>query len=101
MAIRTLMGTPTTDAGVFWSDKLDHAGWRIQYNSTLEKTNLLKPYRLLDPSGNLWASSDTLEEMVIALPELTNLFSKQESLFTTEDLKRFVEKVTAAALPTK
>ncbi len=90
MAIRRLYGTATVDAGVFWEDCVSHEGWRIQYNKTLDKTLVLKPYRLLDPMGNLWASSDTLSELAEALPELTKVFAKKQPLFDSEDAKKFI-----------
>lgn len=49
MSIRRLWGTGTVDAGVFWEDKVNENGWRIQYNKTLDSFSPLKPYRLLDP----------------------------------------------------
>jgi hypothetical protein len=97
MAIRRLYGTGTADAGVFWSDCVNRNGWRIQYNQTLEVTRILKPYRLLDPKGNLWASSDTLSEMADALPELAVVFTEKEPLFSSDEVKGFVKAVVAAA----
>ena len=90
MSIRRLYGTGTVDAGVFWDDKISENGWRIQYNRTLDKFSPLKPFRLLDPSGNLWASADSLEEMIEALPELSAEFSKKTPLFSSEEFKDFV-----------
>ena len=54
MSIRRLWGTGTVDAGVFWEDKVNENGWRIQYNKTLDSFSPLKPYRLLD----LFSSED-------------------------------------------
>lgn len=93
MSIRRLWGTGTVDAGVFWEDKVNENGWRIQYNKTLDSFSPLKPYRLLDPLGNLWASSDTLAEMVENMPELIEVFSKKEPLFSSEDCKKFLKTV--------
>ncbi|MBV1790532.1 hypothetical protein KQ940_20930 [Marinobacterium sp. D7] len=97
MGIRRLYGTGTVDAGVFWDECVSEKGWRIQHNKTLEVTGMLKPYRLLDPKGNLWASSDTLSEMANALPELAASFSEKEPLFGSEEAKCFVKAVFIAA----
>lgn len=97
MAIRRLYGTATADAGIFWSDCVSEGGWRIQYNKTLETTRMLKPYRLLDQKGNLWASSDTLSEMANALPELAEAFSQKEPLFSSDEMKGFIKAVVTAA----
>lgn len=97
MAIRRLFGTATVDAGVFWEDKVNYKNWRIQYNSTLDNFSPLKPFRLLDPQGSLWASSDTLEEMNEALPGLIEEFSAKDALFTGNDIKKFVGLVATAA----
>src|SRR5690554_5900475 len=97
MAIRRLYGTGTADAGIFWDDYINENGWRIQYNKTLEATSILKPYRLLDPKGNLWASSDTLHEMVNSLPELAASFSEKEPLFSSDEVKSLIKKVAMAA----
>lgn len=97
MGIRRLYGTGTVDAGIFWDDCVNEQGWRIQHNKTLDITGLLKPYRLLDPKGNLWASSDTLSEMANALPELANSFSEKEPLFGSDEVKSFVKAVFSAA----
>lgn len=96
MAIRRLYGTATFDAGIFWSDSVNHNGWRIQYNKTLEATKVLKPYRLLDPKGNLWASSDSLAEMAESLPELATVFSEKEPLFGSDEAKAFIKSVLTA-----
>ncbi|KZY28191.1 hypothetical protein A3754_06405 [Alcanivorax sp. HI0083] len=92
MSVRRLFGTATADAGVFWSDKVSEQGWRIQYNKTLDKVSPLKPYRLLDPSGNLWASSDTMQEMVDDLPGLIDEFSGKDSLFSSEEAKKLAKE---------
>lgn len=97
MAIRRLYGTGTADAGVFWSDTVNDNGWRIQFNATLDATQVLKPYRLLDPKGNLWASSDSLSEMANSLPELAVEFSEKEPLFSSDEAKSFIKTVIAAA----
>jgi hypothetical protein len=97
MAIRRLYGTATVDAGVFWDDCVNESGWRIQSNSAFKTTGMLKPYRLLDPKGNLWASSDTLSEMADALPELAITFSEKEPLFDSDEAKSFVKAVFSAA----
>ena len=97
MAIRRLYGTATFDAGVFWSDCVNHNGWRVQHNKTLEATRVLNPYRLLDPKGNLWASSDSLSELADSLPELANVFSEKEPLFSSDDAKKFIKAVLVAA----
>jgi len=89
MPIRKLPGTATADAGVFWDDKVNHKGWRIQYNHTLDVASPLKPFRLLDPKSTLWASADTLEEMVEALPRLCEEFSAKEPLFDSDDARAF------------
>lgn len=97
MAIRRLYGTATADLGVFWNDCINENSWRIQYNKTLDTTGFLKPYRLLDPKGNLWASADTLAELANALPELAELFSVKEPLFSSDEAKKFVKCVVAVA----
>ena len=97
MAIRRLFGTATVDLGVFWEDKVNERGWRIQYNHTLDVASPLKPFRLLDPRGNLWASADMLPEMAKALPELVAEFSQKEPLFDSDDVKRFVKEVAKLA----
>lgn len=99
MSIRRLYGTGTIDAGVFWENKIDEKGWRIQYNSTLDNFSFLKPFRLLDPSGNLWASADSLKEMIEALPELSAEFSKKTPLFSGDEFKSFV-RVAGAIIAT-
>lgn len=88
MSVRRLFGTATADAGVFWSDKVSEQGWRIQYNKTLDKVSPLKPYRLLDPSGNLWASADTMKEIVDDLPALIDEFSRKEALLSSDEVKK-------------
>ena len=96
MTIRRLYGTATVDAGVFWDDCVNENGWRIQSNNTFRAAGMLKPYRLLDPKGNLWASSDTLSEMADALPELAIVFSEKEPLFDSDEAKSFVKEVFRA-----
>ncbi len=102
MAVRRLFGTATADLGWFWVDCVHHNGWRIQYNKKLDTTGVLKPYRLLDPQGHLWASSDNFKEMVEELPELVRVFSEKEPLFSGDEAKVFVkmvlQTVVAAAL---
>ena len=91
MTIRKLYGIVTGGGEVFWDDKLNHNGWRIQYNHTLDVASPLKPYRLLDPKNNLWASADTLEELVEALPGLSKEFGAKEPLFDSDDARAFLK----------
>jgi hypothetical protein len=86
MAIRKLFGTPTVDAGIFWSEVVNQSGWRVQYNRTLDAFSLLKPYRLLDPDGYLWASADSAQELAQAMPELIQEFCEKNPLFPREDV---------------
>lgn len=93
MTIRRLFGTATVDAGLFWEDRLNHKGWRIQYNHTLDVASPLKPFRLLDPRGNLWASADSFSELADALPTLCVDFAAKEPLFDSDDAKEFARQV--------
>lgn len=84
MSIRKLFGTPTVDAQVFWTQLVNEDGWRVQYNQTLDKFSPLKPYRLLDPDGYLWASADSATELADAMPQLIRDFAEKNPLFTRE-----------------
>jgi len=86
MGIRKLFGTPTVDAGIFWTNVVDVEGWRVQHNQTLQDVSPLKPYRLLNPEGYLWASADSAEEMANAMPELIKEFGKKDPLFTYQEV---------------
>ena len=70
MPIRKLPGTPTVNAGVFWTEIVNLEGWKVQYNKTLDKYSPLKPCRLLGPDDVLWASADSPEELQEALTNL-------------------------------
>jgi hypothetical protein len=110
MTIRKLFGTATADMGVFWEDKVNHEGWRIQYNKTLDVASPLKPFRLLDPKGHLWASADELKELAEALPTLCTEFSAKElrrcprvrkgrAEYRTEDRSRGGQEAPVAGEP--
>ena len=88
MTINRQLKTPTLGGKVFWTDKHEYQGWRIQYNPTLDTITPLKPYRLLNPKDRLIASADSVEELVGVLPdfiaesqtELVNQY-KEDSFF--------------------
>ena len=97
MAIRKLFKTPTIDARVFWKQISESGGWRIQYNRTLDKTPLLKPYRLLDPAKYLIASADSLDDFEgAALDDLVAEFSQRNALVTKEQVGKVAKTIAAA-----
>lgn len=87
MAIRRFSGFMTAGGRFFWKTLVEHDGWRIQQNNLLRKVSL-KPFRLLDPDGVLWASSDTLEELQRELPALIAHFSTKKAFINSEDVKQ-------------
>lgn len=91
MSIRKLLKTPTLGGKVFWTDKYEYQGWRIQYNSTLDSIAPLKPYRLLNPSDHLVASADSVEELVEALSDF--IAEYQTELANQYDEGSFLDKV--------
>ncbi len=111
MTIRRLLGTPTVDAGVFWETLPGAGGWKLQFNKTLDRWSPLNPYRLLDPEGYLWASSDSLEELRDGLPGLVDEFAAKSPVVskeapvktliaTIEIAVRLAETAASAAPPT-
>ena len=98
MSVRRLPGTPTAGGPAFWKDVASEKGWRIQYNKTLDSATPLKPYRLLDPKNQLWASADGLEELAQDLPGLIAEFSLKDPLFTAEDVKSALASIANAVL---
>lgn len=96
MAIRRLPGMATLDFGVFWEDVGSHDGWRIQFNKTLDKSPLLKPVRLLDPAGNLWASADSIEEMQSSIDDLMLSCSAKDPLIGSDEAKAALRTVLQA-----
>ncbi len=88
MSVRKLFGTPTIDAQVFWAEIVNQDGWRVQYNRVLDKHSPLKPFRLLDPEGYLWASADSADELANAMPQLIQEFGEKYPLFTREDVAK-------------
>ncbi len=85
MSIRRFSGLQTLMEGaVFWTDLVNERGWRIQYNRTLDVFLPLKPFRLLDPNGVLWASADEAEELANELPNMVAEFAQKDPLIDQE-----------------
>lgn len=89
MSVRRWPGTPTNpmEGAMWWTEVVNEKGWRIQFNKTFDTVTPLKPYRLLDPRGYIWASADDPDELQKELPELTEWIASKEPLFTGEDVK--------------
>ena len=103
MSIRKGPNTPTLGGKVFWTDKHEYQGWRIQYNSTLDSITPLKPYRLLDPQDRLIASGDSVEELLKALPNFiaeyqTNLASQYNENSFLDKIGQVLGKIGRGAL---
>lgn len=94
MAIHRLFKTQTLGGKVFWTDKHEYQGWRIQYNSTLDSITPLKPYRILDPRDRLIASGDSVEELVEALPNF--IAEYQNNLAGQYNKDSFLDKIGQA-----
>jgi hypothetical protein len=88
MPVRILPGTPTLGGRVFWTDLVVKEGWRVQHNRILDAASPLKGYRLLDPQDRLWASADSVEELIEALPELMERFTEERGAMKREHVKR-------------
>lgn len=98
MTVRKLPGTATINAHLFWDEIENVNGWKIQYNSVLNRLTPLNPVRLLDPQGHLWASAANLEEMSEALPGLIKEFESADPLLSREEVVEALIKIAKTLL---
>ena len=96
MSVRKLGKSKTGGGSVFWTDKYEYHGWRIQYNKTLDNLSPLKPYRLLDSRDRLMASGDSEEDLVETLPVLME--SEEEILAENYSEESLWEKVKSTPI---
>jgi len=104
MVVRRLFGIDVSGTHSSWIEVATAAGWCIQYNSAFEVASSLQPYRLLDPDGRLWASSDNALEMSNTLQSLFEELAGRTPLLNDENdranLVRSLQEELKTATPT-